>query len=212
MREQGSGTIVNVSSVLGRLGAPHQSAYAASKHGIRALGECARQELSDLPDLHVCTVLPGPTDTPLFEHAANYSGRRIKPLSPVIDANRVADAIVRCVRHPRREVAVGASPKGAVLAARVVPGMAERAARRQVERDHFADAPAGPDRGNLVEPASGPGAVSGGWTRSGDAADQGVSGDGARGHHRSRAAVAAGAALVVGAAGAVWTTISRRSR
>src|SRR5690606_16644117 len=91
MREQASAVIANVSSVLGKTGAPVQTAYAATQHGIRAVSACLRQGLRELRDVHVCTVLPGPVDTPLFVHAANYTGRELKPIRPVIDAHRVAD-------------------------------------------------------------------------------------------------------------------------
>jgi NAD(P)-dependent dehydrogenase (short-subunit alcohol dehydrogenase family) len=203
MREQGRGTIVNVSSVLGRVGAPHQSAYVASKHAIRGLGECARQELSDLPDVHVCTVMPGPIDTPLFEHAANYTGRAIKPLSPVIDARRVAKVIVGCATRPRDEVAVGATPKVAVVAARLVPGMTARVSGRQVEQDHFAPAPAPASHGNLSEPMPDTDAVSGGWARSGELTDDGKGVSAAEGHRAGRFALVGALAAVIALAGVI---------
>lgn len=201
MREQGQGTIINVSSVLGRIGAPHQSAYVASKHAIRGLGECARQELHDLPDVHVCTVMPGPIDTPLFEHAANYTGRAIKPLSPVIDARRVAKTVVRCATRPRDEVAVGASSKVAVVASRFVPGMAERTSRHQVEQDHFAPAPAPASRGNLIEPMPDTDAVSGGWARNGELTDDGRGVSASDGHRSGRFALAGVVAAVLALVG-----------
>jgi NAD(P)-dependent dehydrogenase (short-subunit alcohol dehydrogenase family) len=168
MREQGHGVVINVASVLGRMASPYQSAYVASKYGIRGLSNSARQELRELPGVAVCAVLPGPIDTPLFHHAGNYSGRAIKPIKPVIDADRVAKTIVSCAIRPRREVAVGASSKQMLGFARLVPGLVERIAARQVARDHFADGPAGRWDGNLLEPLDEPGAVSGGWSRSGE--------------------------------------------
>jgi NAD(P)-dependent dehydrogenase (short-subunit alcohol dehydrogenase family) len=98
LREQGEGTIVNVSSVLGKIGSPHQSAYVAAKHGIQGLSASVRQELRDVPGIRVCTVLPGSIDTPLFQQAGNYTGRRAQPLAPVIRPERVARAVVRCIR------------------------------------------------------------------------------------------------------------------
>jgi NAD(P)-dependent dehydrogenase (short-subunit alcohol dehydrogenase family) len=169
MREQGHGTIVNVSSVLGRLGAPQQSAYVASKHAVRAVADCTRQEVRDIPGIHVCSVLPGPIDTPLFQHAANFSGRTIVPISPVIDPRRVAHTIVRCAAHPtRREVAVGASSSTNVLLARTMPGLFERIVARAVERDHFTPEPAAASTGNLDEADREHTLVSGGWDRRGE--------------------------------------------
>jgi NAD(P)-dependent dehydrogenase (short-subunit alcohol dehydrogenase family)/pimeloyl-ACP methyl ester carboxylesterase len=167
MREQASGTIINVSSVLGKLPAPFQSAYVASKHAIRAVSDCARQEVSDVPGIEVCTVLPGPIDTPLFQQAANVSGRRIKPIAPVIDASRVADVITSCADRPRREVAVGWSSRANLAAQRIAPATVERVADRLVRRDHFQPAPAPASPGNLWEPDRAHTDVSGGWSRAG---------------------------------------------
>jgi NAD(P)-dependent dehydrogenase (short-subunit alcohol dehydrogenase family) len=211
MREQGEGVIVNVSSVLGHMGAPQQSAYVASKFAVRALSDCTRQEVEELPDLHVCTVLPGPVDTPLFEHGANHTGREVQPLSPTIDANRVADAIVRCAVHPRREVAVGATPKLSVAAAKLAPGLTDRVAGHLVERDHFKHEPAPARSGNLFEPFEGTGAVSGGWSRVGNETDDGEGVSSEAPPSRNKAAVVIGTAAVMAAAGAVGV-VTRRNR
>ncbi|MEK6966317.1 MAG: SDR family oxidoreductase, partial [Thermoproteota archaeon] len=46
MRKQGSGIIVNVSSVAGRIGFPGSPAYISSKFALEGLSECMRYELS----------------------------------------------------------------------------------------------------------------------------------------------------------------------
>ena len=58
-RQQGRGVLVNVSSAVAYVGQPYSSAYVASKFGIRGLTECIRQEVSDCPEIRVCTVMPG---------------------------------------------------------------------------------------------------------------------------------------------------------
>lgn len=167
MRDRGRGTIVNVSSVLGHVPAPFKSAYVASKHAIVALSDCTRQEVRDVPGIHVCTVLPGPIDTPLFQHAGNVSGRRIKPVSPVIDAWRVADSILGCIDRPRREVPVGLSTRFNLLVERLAPASVERAAGRFAGSGHFQPAPSGASPGNLWEPGPHDGRITGGWDRRG---------------------------------------------
>lgn len=171
MREQGSGVIINVSSVLGKVGSPYQSAYVATKHAIRALSDCVRQEVRDASGLSVCTVLPGPVDTPLFEQAGNYTGRAIAPPRPVIAADRVAGAIVRCASSPRREVIVGGSTAQTLLGNRLAPGLTERAAARHIPKEHFGAAPAPPDPGNVREPGQAT-TVSGGWSRASQRLDE----------------------------------------
>jgi pimeloyl-ACP methyl ester carboxylesterase len=123
--------------------------------------------VSDVSGIEVCTVLPGPIDTPLFQQAANVSGRRVKPISPVIDASRVADAITSCADRPRREVTVGWSSRVNLAAERIAPATVERLSDRFVRRDHFQPAPAPACAGNLWEPDHTHTDVSGGWNRSG---------------------------------------------
>ncbi|MEV1078046.1 SDR family oxidoreductase [Streptomyces sp. NPDC050211] len=166
MREQGSGILVDVSSVVGVVSQPYTHAYVMSKHAVRALGASLRQELrlDGARNIHVCTVLPASIDTPLFEHAANYTGRKVVPMPPVYSAERVAHAIVDVVRVPRREVVVGPMGRATMLQARTAPGVLERAAARQGDRAHLSREELAPaTHGNLHVPAPGDGAVDGGW-------------------------------------------------
>ncbi|WP_326552978.1 SDR family NAD(P)-dependent oxidoreductase [Micromonospora sp. NBC_01813] len=137
-RDQGHGTLINVSSVAGWVPAPQQSAYVASKHAVRALSDCTRQEVRDVPGIAVCTVVAGPVDTPLLRNAANWTGRRVVPPTRPRDADQVAQAVGRLIRRPRREVYVGAGARLGVLAARLLPARTERASARTVPRTHFA--------------------------------------------------------------------------
>ncbi|WP_031479776.1 SDR family oxidoreductase [Streptomyces bicolor] len=166
MREQERGTLVNVSSVAGVVSQPYTHAYGMSKYAVRALGASLRQELGleKANDIHVCTVLPATIDTPLFEHAANYTGRKPVAMPPVYSPERVARVIVDLARAPRREVVVGPMGRSMVLESRVAPGMTERMMARQADKTHLSrkeSAPAG--HGNLHVPAPGQGATHGGW-------------------------------------------------
>ncbi|MFU8816318.1 MAG: SDR family oxidoreductase [Pseudomonadales bacterium] len=163
-REQGAGRLINVASMVGHAGQPFVSAYVSSKWAIRGLTECLRMELADARDIAACTVLPASIDTPIFQHAGNYIGKPIKAMQPVYPPEQVAAAIVRVARSPRREVLVGNAGRAMALLRTLLPALGERMMRRQVETDHFA---AGPPvdvgSGNLFQPASGTGAVRGGW-------------------------------------------------
>lgn len=169
-REQGRGTLVNVASVAADLPQPYTSAYVMSKHAVRALGMCLRQELAldDAPNIHVCTVLPASIDTPLFQQAANHTGRNVQPLPPVYPAEQVAAAIVKLATRPRREVTVGTAGRLAQIQMTLMPGLTERIAATLVERQHLGHWPAEPTAGNLFAPAPGSGRVSGGWATSED--------------------------------------------
>ena len=161
-REQGRGVLVNVSSAAAYVGQPYMSAYVASKFGIRGLSECIRQEVSDCPEIHVCTVLPGSTDTPLFQHAGNYIGRAVQPLKPITDARKVADVIVATVERPRRESFVDIARVLPVLKG-IVPGWIESYVGKLVKKRQFRDEQAAPSSGNLFEPMMEGDDVSGGW-------------------------------------------------
>ncbi len=64
-RERRAGVIVNLSSILGRVPYVLRGGYCAAKHALLGLSGCLRQELAagGFPDIHVCSILPGPVAT-----------------------------------------------------------------------------------------------------------------------------------------------------
>jgi short-subunit dehydrogenase len=160
-RKAGRGLLINVASAVACFGQPETSAYVISKWGIRGLGECLRMELAEAPDIRVCTVLPGSVDTPIFQNAANYSGRGVKPLEPMLAPETVAHAIVGLYRRPRRELFVGRTAALAAWAHRMSPGLTEPLIGHIVERAHFDERPSPAGDGNLFMPRLD--ARSGGW-------------------------------------------------
>ena len=163
--QRGAGVLINNGSILGRIGQPYNTAYVASKFGILGLSKSLRQELVGTR-IRVCDVLPGATDTPLFRHGANHTGRAVKPMTPIDSADRVARAIVDLSFRPRREVIIGWGPKLGSWLTRFCPGLMERLVAREVRRRQFANAPAPRTSGNLVRPMSETDTVSGGWIAS----------------------------------------------
>ena len=65
MRKQNSGIIVNVSSVVGRMGLPGSSAYISSKFALEGLSECLRYELGQF-GIKVTLIEPGVIKTNFF--------------------------------------------------------------------------------------------------------------------------------------------------
>ncbi len=166
-RRQGYGTLINVASMVSYVSQPYASAYAISKAGIRAFTDSLRQELLDEPNIHVCMVLPAVIDTPIFQHAANYTRRAVQAMPPVYPAQSVADAIVGLVAHPRRQVFVGNSARMAVAQHTVAPNLTQRMLARMVDRQHLQDRPAPPTPGNVLAPMPEGTGVSGGWRNGG---------------------------------------------
>lgn len=67
MRKQRNGTIVNVSSLVGRIGLPLSSAYVASKFALEGLSESMRYELNEF-GINVILVEPGVIKTNFIEN------------------------------------------------------------------------------------------------------------------------------------------------
>src|SRR4051794_18516449 len=93
---QRSGVLINMSSVWGRVSSPQVPPYIVSKNAVRALAECLRGELPGDGDVPITTMAPQAIDTPIFDHAANYSGRRIRAIPPVLAVDEVAAGIEAC--------------------------------------------------------------------------------------------------------------------
>ncbi|MFD9043839.1 SDR family oxidoreductase [Streptomyces bottropensis] len=166
MREEGRGTLINISSVVGAVAQPYSHPYSMSKHAVQGLGSSLRQQLrvEGVKGVRVCTVMPATIDTPHFEQAANHTGRKVVAMPPVYSPERVARTVVDLVRHPHREVVVGSAGKALVRRSRKNPALAERAMARQTEKTHLSHEESAPaTHGALHVPAPGEGAVHGGW-------------------------------------------------
>ncbi len=105
MREQRSGHIINVSSIIGKRGVALYGAYCASKFALVGLSESLRLELNESA-VAVSVVCPVGTATEFFQAAKDPRGRRLGPKPPVQSADHVARAIIRCAKSPRPEVIV----------------------------------------------------------------------------------------------------------
>lgn len=77
-RRQGYGRLVNVASVDGEIPHAYQASYSASKAAVLSLGRVLQQELrrGRQPNIQLSTVLPWALDTPIWGHAATYTGHR----------------------------------------------------------------------------------------------------------------------------------------
>ncbi|MCH8324311.1 MAG: SDR family oxidoreductase [Thaumarchaeota archaeon] len=66
MRKQGSGVIVNISSVVGRMGLPGSSAYISTKFALEGFSECLRYELGQF-GVKTTIIEPGVIKTNFFK-------------------------------------------------------------------------------------------------------------------------------------------------
>ena len=95
------GTLVTISSVLGRLGAANLSAYTASKAALLAYHASLSAELAvTAPQLKTILVVPGQLDTELFAQA-KVQGWLQNFVGPVVGAGELAVRIVDMIDQGR---------------------------------------------------------------------------------------------------------------
>ena len=119
MREQGSGHIVNVSSVAGRVARAGSGVYNLTKFGVGAFSESLRQEGVGM-GVRVTTIEPGAVATELPGHnrpeVLQQMAKRFAGVTP-LDAEDIARAILYAIGQPPNvsinEVLVRPSGQGA---------------------------------------------------------------------------------------------------
>jgi 3alpha(or 20beta)-hydroxysteroid dehydrogenase len=95
MREQGSGSIVNISSIAGMIGVGPAHAYAASKWAVRGMTKSAAQELTP-HGVRVNSVHPGYIDTDMLRDLSRDPDRMAHavPIGRVAEADEVASLVL----------------------------------------------------------------------------------------------------------------------
>jgi len=84
MRKTGSGIIVNVSSIAGRIGFPGTPAYISSKFALEGLSECMRYELSPF-GIKTIIIEPGVIKTDFFSSMKVAKGKPDSPYKEVTE-------------------------------------------------------------------------------------------------------------------------------
>ena len=107
----GGGMIVNVSSAIALVGVPFYATYAAVKSGIAHFGEAMRRELVG-EGVHVMTVYPAATDTPMM--ASSDAGPELGFVRE--PAAAVAEAIVQGIEQDALHVIRGGEIRSAMIA------------------------------------------------------------------------------------------------
>ncbi len=107
MKQQGGGTIINISSVAGHIPLPFHAGYSATKFAMNAIGKATNVE-SKKDGIHVLTVCPGFVRTAFSENVVRGNElKRVRPASVRgISAERVARATLRGYLKGKREVIV----------------------------------------------------------------------------------------------------------
>jgi len=151
-RRQRAGVLINVSSVLGKVGQPYVPSYVISKFALQGLSETLRKALAEEPDIHVCTLLPYAIDTPHFEHGANHVGLDARAMPPMQAPEVVARALVSLAERPRREKYVPGAARLGVIAHAVAPDLGDLLILLLTREWQFGHRPQPDTAGNLYAP------------------------------------------------------------
>jgi uncharacterized protein len=136
MKQQGSGHIINLASMAGKLGFPYNSAYVAAKHACVGFTHALRLELAET-GIHASVVCPSGVLTewamnteggpmlpllsesgPIVKRIAAERGITLPAIEGVKTAHDIAQRILECIRNPVPEVYTHKGSKEfAVLAA-----------------------------------------------------------------------------------------------
>jgi NADP-dependent 3-hydroxy acid dehydrogenase YdfG len=151
------GVIIQVGSALAYRGIPLQSAYCAAKHAIQGFCDSLRCELlHDKSNVQLCVIQMPALNTPQFSWVKSRLLRKAQPVPPIYQPEVAAEAIVYVSHYPRREMWVGATTVGAIIANRIAPGCLDRYLADTGYDAQQYDGPEDPTRpNNLFEPVNG---------------------------------------------------------
>jgi short-subunit dehydrogenase len=153
-RAQGYGTLINVGSVASEIPLAYQAVYSATKAGVLSLGRTLNEEIrlsGRARTIRVVTIMPWAADTPIWSHAANYTGHAAR-MAAIDDPQKIVDAIVKASIHPQEELPVGWKAHGSYTLHRLLPDLTETLSANIVHREMEKGVPVPPSSGNLHKP------------------------------------------------------------
>ena len=128
LREQDEAHIVNLSSMVGLMGLPHNAIYSLTKGAVRAFSEALRAELV-ATNVGLSTVFPGAHRTAITEGARGSQAAKLtqmgrSKLAPLAmrSPKSLAKRIVKAIEKDRARVVAGPDAHAIDLLARVAPG------------------------------------------------------------------------------------------
>ncbi|MBP0016907.1 MAG: SDR family NAD(P)-dependent oxidoreductase [Cyanobacteria bacterium SBLK] len=119
MAAKQEGTIVNVSSLMGKIAAPSFATYSATKFAIVGFTQALRSELSP-KNVRVVSLLPSLTDTDMVRNTEFF--KWVAPTTP----ERVAKALVTGLNRGENEIFVDWQSKISAIASGTVPWLMEK--------------------------------------------------------------------------------------
>ncbi len=131
-----SGHFVTVTSVMGIIGTPYRSGYAAAKHALHGFFDSLRAELwKDCKSIYITLICPGWVRTNVSINALIGDGSKLNQMDSTTDEGlppkTVAKKILKAAISKKNEVYIGGFREvGAVYLKRWMPGLFARIVRK----------------------------------------------------------------------------------
>lgn len=128
LRENG-GALLHVTSVEAWRAVPFQSAYGASKHGVKGFLQVLRVELqaANVPVV-VTEIQPAAINTPIYDKGRSKMEFLPRPVPPIYQPNVVTDAILYAAENPTREIIAGSAGLGVKFFEKLSPRLTDKLA------------------------------------------------------------------------------------
>lgn len=119
MAAQKEGTIVNVSSLMGKIAAPTMATYSATKFAILGFTQALRGELAPY-NIRVVALLPSLTDTDMVKELQWF--KWVQPTT----SEKVAQSLITGLQKRQSEILIGWQSHLAVLGQKIAPWLVDR--------------------------------------------------------------------------------------
>ena len=137
--QRNSGHFVVISSVMGKIGTPMRSAYAAAKHALHGFFDCLRAEVFN-KNIQVTVITPGYIRTNVTMNAVRGDGSALaevgENISNGLPADKAAQQILNAVGAGKFEAYVGkmGGEKMALLLSRFAPNRLQKIVRKLIPK------------------------------------------------------------------------------
>ncbi|RXZ78352.1 SDR family oxidoreductase [Paenibacillaceae bacterium] len=131
--KRGSGHIVNIASMAGKIGTPKSTGYSATKHAVLGFSNALRLELQG-SGIAVSAVNPGPIDTPFFE-TADPGGHYVKQVSAfMLPPEKVVHTIIKVIDRRIPEIDLPRSAAVGIKLFQLFPRISSRVAGKWLNK------------------------------------------------------------------------------
>ncbi|WP_235296340.1 SDR family oxidoreductase [Portibacter marinus] len=126
MLRSGFGHLVIISSVTGKIGVPHRSTYAASKHALHGYFDSLRAELEE-KGIKITMICPGYVHTKISSNALDGSGKPQQKIDENSKNGMTTEAFMRkaipAIENQKREALIGGKETLGVYLKRFIPSL-----------------------------------------------------------------------------------------